>query len=55
MKWLTRIRLRVADAANIGLSDSYAWHQKIWEMFPSQEKKEVTNSVRADKKGGERI
>lgn len=37
MKYLTRITLGKSQAATLNLSDSYAWHQKLWQAFPGRD------------------
>lgn len=34
---LTRITLGKSQATALRLSDSYAWHQKLWEAFPDRD------------------
>ncbi len=34
MKYLTRVRISLLDAARLRLSDSYAWHRTLWQAFP---------------------
>ncbi|MCK4547406.1 MAG: type I-E CRISPR-associated protein Cas6/Cse3/CasE [Candidatus Eisenbacteria sp.] len=37
MTWLTRVRLPLREAAVRRLCDSYAWHQALWESFPTRD------------------
>ena len=34
---LSRITLGKSQAAQLNLSDAYAWHQKLWEAFPGHD------------------
>lgn len=34
MSWLARIEVDAEVARTEGISDSYAWHKKLWECFP---------------------
>jgi CRISPR system Cascade subunit CasE len=34
MSWLARLEVTAEIARNLGVSDSYAWHKKLWECFP---------------------
>lgn len=34
MSWLTRLEVNAEIARTEGISDSYAWHKRIWECYP---------------------
>jgi CRISPR system Cascade subunit CasE len=34
MSWLARLKIDTKGALAEGISDSYAWHKKLWECFP---------------------
>jgi CRISPR system Cascade subunit CasE len=34
MSWLARLEVEAETARAAGISDSYAWHQRLWECFP---------------------
>ncbi|MCP4341616.1 MAG: type I-E CRISPR-associated protein Cas6/Cse3/CasE [Desulfobulbaceae bacterium] len=36
MSWLVRMEVSTETAWREGISDSYAWHKKIWECFPER-------------------
>src|SRR4030042_5030702 len=35
MIWLARIDIDAESARAEGISDSYAWHKKLWDCFPN--------------------
>jgi CRISPR system Cascade subunit CasE len=35
MSWLARLEVDAETARAEGVSDSYAWHQKVWQCFPN--------------------
>lgn len=34
MSWLARLEVEAETARAEGISDSYAWHQRVWECYP---------------------
>jgi CRISPR system Cascade subunit CasE len=36
MSWLARLEVDAETARNQGISDSYTWHQKLWECYPGE-------------------
>ena len=34
MRWLARLQVDVETARAEGISDSYAWHRRLWECYP---------------------
>lgn len=34
MSWLIRMEIEAETARREGISDSYAWHKRLWECFP---------------------
>ena len=37
MSYLSQLSVGKSDAAGHRLHDAYAWHQKLWELFPGQD------------------
>jgi CRISPR system Cascade subunit CasE len=37
MTYITQVTLDFANAARLGLRDSYDWHQKVWKAFPGRD------------------
>ena len=37
MKYLSQLGIGKSQAAHEKLQDSYAWHQKLWELFPGHD------------------
>ncbi len=51
MKCLTRIALGKSQGATLNLSDSYAWHQMLWQAFPGQDEDGESRDFLFRKKG----
>ena len=34
MTWLAEVRVSMRESARLRLSDSYAWHRRVWKTFP---------------------
>jgi CRISPR system Cascade subunit CasE len=48
MRWLAKIVMSMEDAFKQGVSDSYSWHQKLWECFPNVPEKKRDFLTRLD-------
>lgn len=51
MSWLARLEVDVEIARAEGISDSYAWHKKLWDCFPNvpdQKRTEIGFLTRID-------
>lgn len=53
MKYLTRVRISLLDAARLRLSDSYAWHRTLWQAFPDKDGGPRDFLTRVDRRGGQ--
>ena len=48
MSWLARLEVDAETARAEGISDSYGWHQKVWQCFPNAPEAERDFLTRVD-------